>query len=211
MIEWLEQNFPVGKNYLVCQHHKEQINSFLMERLVAPFQTGRKHNLWGEVAKKLPQIGQQLGWVPNKLPAMFLTESVEDEIADAMAAADNCLLPTEEHIEKARQLLKQFDLFKLCSRNPSFLSDGETKIIWFLTQWVKRPIYLIIGYLPSGLSKQRIKDVITFLDEEKTNSDAAPVIILGYQPDQTDWCVNLLSNEQWQIIPNWHELTDQIA
>jgi energy-coupling factor transporter ATP-binding protein EcfA2 len=211
MIDWLGQNFPVGKNYLVCQSHKEQINSFLMERLVVPFQTGRKHNLWGEVAKKLPQIGQKLGWVPNKVPAIFLTETVEDEIADAMAAASNCLQPVQEHIEKARELLNRFNLLNLAHRNPSFLSEGETKIVWLLTQWVKRPIYFIIGYLPSGLSRQRIKNVIDFLNDETKNSDNTPVIILGYQPDQTDWCTNLFSNEEWQIIPNWHEQTNLIA
>ena len=85
MIEWLNQNFPVGKNYLVCQNDKEQINSLLMERLVAPFQTGRKHNLWGEAAEKLPQIGKRLGWVPNKLPAIFLTETVENEIDEELS------------------------------------------------------------------------------------------------------------------------------
>lgn len=205
MIEWLGQNFPIGKNYLVCQRDKEQINSFLMERLVAPFQTGRKHNLWGEVAKKLPQIGQQLGWVPNKLPGIFLTEKVENEIADAMAVTNNYLQPVPEHIDKARQLLKRFDLINLASRNPSFLSEGETRIVWLLTQWVKRPIYFIIGYLPPGLSRQRIKDVINFLDEETKNSDDTPAIILGYQPDQSDWCASLFSNEKWQTIPNWQE------
>jgi len=198
MIEWLNQNFPVGKNYLVCQNDKEQINSLLMERLVAPFQTGRKHNLWGEAAEKLPQIGKRLGWVPNKLPAIFLTETVENEIGDALAVSNDYLQPAPEHLEVARELLNRFDLLHLAPRNPLFLSEGETKILWFLTQWVKKPIYLIIGYLPAGLSKQRISDVINFLSGEKQTCDNSPVIILGYQPDQADWCANLFSSNKWQ-------------
>jgi hypothetical protein len=53
--------------------------------------------------------------------------------------------------------------------------------------------------------------VIDFLNDETKNSDNTPVIILGYQPDQTDWCTNLFSNEEWQITPNWHEQTNLIA
>jgi ABC-type molybdenum transport system ATPase subunit/photorepair protein PhrA len=203
MIEWLYQNFPVGKNYLVAQHEKEEINSFLMERLVTPFQTGRKHNLWGKTAEKLSQLGQILGWIPNQLPAIFLTETVENTIADAMAAAERYLQPVPKHFELARALLKRFDLINLALQNPMFLSEGETKIVWFLTQWVKRPIYLIIGHLPSGLSKGRIADIINFLVEENRTSDISPIIILGYHLDQTDWCANLLSNKQWQTITGW--------
>lgn len=198
MLEWLNQNFPIGKNYLVCQNDKEQINNFLMKQLVAPFQTGRKHNLWGVAARELPQIGRQLGWVPNKIPAIFLAETVENEIADALAAANDYLHPIAEHLEAARILLNRFDLLHLAQRNPLFLSEGETKIIWFLTQWVKQPTYLIIGYLPAGLSKQRIKDVLNFLGEEKQTNENSPVVIMGYQPNQADWCANLLSSNEWQ-------------
>lgn len=201
MIEWLYQNFPIGRNYLVCQNQKEQINSFLMERLVVPFHTGRKHNLWGEVAEKLPLIGKQLGWVPNKIPAIFLTETVENEIADALAAAENYLQPNHNHFKMARTLLNRFNLLNLAQQNPLFLSEGETKILWFLTQWVKKPAYLIIGYLPSCLSGQKIKDVFYFLNTESKVSNPYPVIILGYHPDQTDWCGELFSHEEWQVIP----------
>ena len=113
MIEWLYQNFPIGKNYLVCQGHKEQINSFIEARLIAPFHAGRKHNLWGEFAARLPQIGKQVGWIPNKMPAIFLTETVEHEIADALAAAEDYLEPHDKHFQTARKLLGQFDFVHL--------------------------------------------------------------------------------------------------
>jgi energy-coupling factor transporter ATP-binding protein EcfA2 len=205
MIEWLDQNFPIGKNYLVCQDHKEQINSFIEARLVASFHAGRKHNLWGEIAARLPQIGKQVAWVPNKMPAIFLNETVEHEIADALAAAEAYLQPGDKHIETARKLLSQFDLLHLAQQNPFFLSEGETKMLWLLTQWVKKPVYLIIGYLPSGLSKQKIHSILSFIIEQKNRPDRNPAIILGYQPDQADWCANLISDKEWQIIPNWPE------
>jgi len=206
MIEWLDQNFPIDKNYLVCQNHKEQLNSFLMERLVEPFHSGRKHNLWGEVAERLPLIGKKLGWVPNKMPAIFLTETVENEIADALAASENYLQSTHNHFKIARNLLSRFNLLNLAQRNPLFLSEGETKIIWFLIQWVKKPTYLIIGYLPSSLSVQKVKDVFNFLNTERKTSNPYPVIILGYHPDRTDWCGELFSLREWQVIPSLPQL-----
>jgi ABC-type molybdenum transport system ATPase subunit/photorepair protein PhrA len=211
MIAWLHQNFPIGKNYLVCQNHNDQINSFLAERLVAPFQSGRKHNLWGEAAKKLPLIGKQLGWIPNSLPAIFLSETVEQEIADAIATTENLLQPQPRHFDIARNMLSRFNLLNLAQQNPLHLSEGETKILWFLTQWLKKPEYLIIGYLPAGLSKRSIKDVINFLAEEQLSTNNTPTIILGYEPVQIDWCAALFSDQHWRIITAWPDQTNIVA
>jgi len=205
MIEWLRQNFPTGINYLVRQDDKEQINSFLMELLVAPFQKGRKHNLWGEVAERLPLIGKKLGWVPNKIPGTFLTDTVEGEIADAVAAADSHLQPLVSHFEKSRNLLQRFKLLYLSQQHPLSLSQGETKLIWFLSQWVKKPEYLIIGHLPSGISSQRIKDMVNFLNRECNSSICYPIIILGFQPGYTEWCNKLISHQEWKVVSDWPE------
>lgn len=203
MIDWFYRNFPAGKNYLVCQTESEQINSFLMQRLVAPFQAGRKHNLWGKLAKGLPLIGRKIGWVPNKLPVTFLNETVELEIADADAARQNLLKPEKENVECARELLQILKLTELAPCNPFFLSEGETKMIWLLTQWAKQPEYLIIGYLPSSLSARSTRNMIQFFLEQKMKNDSHPVIILGYLADQTDWCRELLSHEDWIVTKQW--------
>lgn len=203
MIAWLHQNFPPGKNYLVHQNDKEQINSCLADHLVIPFQIGRKHNLWGDVAKKLPQIGKKLGWVPNKIPGTFLAETVEDELADAFAVADINLKPHIHHFEKARNLLKQFNLLSISQQNPLSLSQGEMKLIWFLSQWVKKPEYLIIGYLPSGLSQTRIRDIIKFLTKKSGQTFSGPSVILGFQRGNTEWCHELFSDKNWYVISHW--------
>lgn len=203
MIDWFIKNFPIGKHYLVCQPHGEQINAYLIDRLVAPFQIGPKHNLWGKVAKQLPAIGKKLGWVPNKIPAIFLNDKVETEIADAIAARENCLRPELHHFENARMLLDRFNLHELAQRNPMFLSEGETKILWFLTQWVKKPQYLVIGYLPASLSTHRTTDLVNFLLEELSQSDTMATLILGYQLEYRAWCSELFSSNNWEIISRW--------
>jgi len=210
MIAWLHQNFPPGRNYLVHQNDKEQINSFLMERLVTPFQKGRKHNLWGEVAEKLPVIGKKLGWVPNKIPGTFLADTVENDIADALAATDSHFKPLIHHFEKARNLLSHFNLLYLSQQNPLSLSRGEKKLIWFLSQWVKQPEYLIIGYLPAGLSPARIQDVIKFINEKPGQSSPGPSIILGFQQGQTEWCNELFLHKNWRVISHWTEYNPMI-
>ena len=206
MIDWFHTYFPVGRNYLVCQNNREQINSNLWERLVFPLQSRHKHNLWGEFAKELPLIAKKIGWVPNKIPATFLCESVEYEIADACAAQENYFQSNDEHLLIARKILKQLKLIELADRNPFFLSEGETKLIWFLTQWVKQPEYLIIGHLPSCLSKSRINNLLDFIDEQKNNLEYHPTIILGYVVHSQDWCASLFNHEKWKVISNWPEL-----
>jgi len=203
MIGWLRNNFPVGHHYLVQQEQKEQINAILTEQLVSPFQSGRKHNLWGAAAKKLPLIGKKLGWVPNKIPATFLNGTVEAEIADAVGAAENYFEPLPRHFQLAQQLLSRFDLSHLAAQNPLFLSEGETKILWFLTQWVKKPEYLVIGYLPAALSTYRITEMVNFIIDQESNS---PTLVLGFQPDDAGWYAPLLSHSDWKIISerSWH-------
>ena len=132
MIAWLQQNFPLGKNYLVAQTHREQLNSILMPYLLTQFQSGRKQNLWGEKAMELPTIGRELGWIPNKMPGTFLNETVGLELADAIATTKNNVLPGFHEIQTAHVLLHRIHLSDLAERHPLQLSEGETKILWFL-------------------------------------------------------------------------------
>ena len=206
MIESLLNNFPAGKNYLVCQEYSEQINSFLFEKLVSPFQHRHRQNLWGSAAKNLPLLGRNIGWIPNKIPATFLSETVESEIAEACSVQENILQPEKKHFIATRKLLDQFNLTELSGRNPFFLSEGETKMVWFFTQWMKQPDYLIIGYLPSGLSKPRIQNVLDFFVEQEEESTRHPVIILGYIAHQRDWCASLLEQKNWENISHCPKL-----
>lgn len=201
MINWLHRHFPAGKNYLVSQTEKEQINSLLTARLVTPLQQGRKHNLWGKVAEKLPFIGKKLGWVPNRIPGTFLTSTVELEIADALAAAASLVMPLDRHLELAAKLLDKLDLSYLSGQNPLSLSQGETKLTWLLTQWVKQPEYLIIGYLPTSLSSRRVQLVLDFIHDSSQQTRSNLTIILGFQRDHTKWCSSLFSHANWQVIP----------
>lgn len=203
MLEFLRANFPSSKHYLVPQKDSEEINRFVEEFLVTPFQAGRKHNLWGSTAKALPELGRRIGWVPNATVAPFLNESVEMEIADACAVSENIIQPRAEHRQIANSLLQRFEMESLAQQNPFHLSEGETKLLWLLTQWVKRPEFLIIGYLPSSLSKQRIKQVVDFIKAETKDAEFSPICILGFQKSYTEWCAPLLENEEWVELPAW--------
>ncbi len=200
MINWLTQNFDIGRNYLVAQQHSEQINALLAERLVAPFQIGRKHNLWGELARQLPAIGRRLGWVPNQLPALFLNRTVLEEIADAAAAAEQLIEPMEHHFEQANQLLAKLHLEPLVHRSPLSLSEGETKIVWLLTQWIKSPDFLIIGYLPANLFASKVVELIDFISDFSNRQPGPKTVLLGYQAEQIDWCERLLARSDWHKL-----------
>lgn len=200
MIDWLGKNFPAGRNYLVCQSHSEQINLLISDQLIAPFQKGRKHVLWGSIAEKLPLVGKKLGWVPNKINLVFLAETVELELADAFAAQENIFQPGQSHIDQARDILDQFGLTELRANNPFHLSEGETKLVWFLTQWIKQPKFFVVGYLPTGLSQNRIQLIIDFLIKKIDEKNTIPIIILGYHDSQVEWFKTLLPHSDWDIF-----------
>lgn len=200
MIAWLTQNFDIGGNYLVAQQHSEQLNTLLAEQLVAPFHVGRKHNLWGVLARQLPAIGRRLGWVPNQLPALFLNRTVLEEIADAAAAAEQLIEPMERHFEQASQLLSKLRLERLSFRSPLSLSEGETKIVWLLTQWIKSPDFLVIGHLPTNLFASKVVELIDFISDASNRQPGPKTIILGYQSDQMEWCERLLARSDWHRL-----------
>lgn len=200
MIERICRNFPAPAHYLICQTDAEQMNSHLMQQLVQPFQKGRKHSLWSTAARQLPELGRHIGWVPNKLPGTFLSETVVMEIADACAAQHNSLTAQPEHVRLAEDLLQRLQLSELAWRNPFSLSEGETKLVWLLTQWAKGPEYLIIGYLPTSLSAPNIRRVLQFFMEPPSSSPQMPVIILGYLANHIDWCQSLLKHRNWKAI-----------
>jgi len=122
------------------------------------------------------------------------------EIAEADAARQKQIQSEEQNLEASRLLLVQFDLLYLAQRNPYFLSEGESKLIWFLTQWAKKPSYFIIGYLPLSLSKKRTNEVVNFLKQAADNDHNKSTIILGYLPAQIDWLNGLLINHNWTTI-----------
>ncbi|MBL7095729.1 hypothetical protein ISS22_17405 [candidate division KSB1 bacterium] len=199
MIEWLQKSFPHGSNYLIEQEDAEQINNCMSRQLVLPAYVGRKQSLWGEAAQNLSAIGNKIGWVPNKLQAAFFADSVEMEIADACAAREGLLQSNKNHVDQTREILAKFNFLHFAQRNPYFLSEGETKLLWFLTQWVKQPEYLIIGHLPSSLSKNRTDEVVNFILKSGTNLESNTTIILGFVVHQKDWFSELLKNSKWEI------------
>ena len=199
MIEWLHDNFPHGSNYLIEQEDAEQINNCMSRQLVLPAYVGRKHGLWGEAAQRLSSIGNIIGWVPNKLLTTFFADSVEMEIADACAAREGLLQSNKYHLDQTQEILAHFNFLHFAQRNPYFLSEGETKLLWFLTQWVKQSEYMIIGHLPSSLSKKRTDDVVNFILKSESNFESSTTIILGFVVHQRDWFTTLLKDSKWKI------------
>jgi len=203
MIEWLRHEFPRPFHYLVALRDTEEINRFLESRLVQPFQQGRKQKLWGREAQDLPIIGRRTGWVPNASVGAFLNETVEMEIADAFAASENYAASASRFLPEARSLLQRFDLSSLSQQNPYFLSEGESKLLWLLTQWAKQPEFLIIGYLPANLSQHRLAQVVDFLFETRAGSTMTPTCVLGFVPDSAEWCLSLNGSRDWKIVDAW--------
>lgn len=151
----------------------------------------------------MPAIGRRIGWAPNASVGTFLNETVELEIADAIAARDNYATSASGFLPDALVLLQRFDMASLAQQNPFFLSEGETKLLWLLTQWVKQPEFFIIGYLPANLSQHRIAQVVEFLLEANGQSEKAPTCVLGFMPDSTEWRQPLSASGIWKKVDAW--------
>ena len=195
MIENLRSNFPRGRHYLVRQKEPGEIDAIMRQGLFAQLQRGRKRNLWGELAGQLPEWGRRIGWVPDNFPLVFFSETVIGEIAGAMAAVDNRIVPTRRELRRAAVLLRQLGLADLSRRNPFQLSQGETKLMWFLCQWAKSPEYLVIGHAPTSLSVRRVAHLVEFLREasKAATSEIMPTLVLGYTAGDRTWYQDLLT------------------
>ncbi|MDH4155969.1 MAG: hypothetical protein OEW00_01660 [candidate division Zixibacteria bacterium] len=200
MIDNLYRNFPRGRHYLVRQQEPGEIDAIISKGLFTHLQRGRKRNLWGELAGQLPEWGRKIGWVPDNFPLVFFSETVTGEIAGTLAATNNRIRATRHELRRAAVLLRQMELTDLSRRNPFQLSQGETKLVWFLCQWAKTPEYLIMGHVPTSLSTRRAAHLVTFLKNESRAAAANttfPTLILGYSPGDQQWYRGLLTENYW--------------
>jgi len=207
MIHYLKSHFPRGYHYLIRQSEPGEIDGSLKSRIFDPAQKAERHNIWGQV-QNVSEIGRRLGWVPDHFPLIFFSDTVVQEIANSMASRDNRVNGNEEEKDSAGFLLDRLGLSHLADRQPYFLSEGETKAVWFLCQWVKGPEYLIIGHLPSVLSERSQESILSFLEDSeslaRTRGFLPSTLILGYLKSDRPWYGRLLSDEKWQLVERVH-------
>ena len=210
MLNCLKKYFPPNAHYLILQKSQDEINSYFLGALFAGTQFMHKKDLWGKASEKIPQWGKQLGWVPDHFSLVFLSETVELEIAEALALKHSKYTTSKKELSIARSLLNKLGISELKDRNPFFLSEGETKMVWLLSQWAKLPQYLIIGNLPLSLSKNKLDKVLHFLLNSNNIANkmgfVGPTIILGCHGEKNNWYHELLSEPTWQLKTTWTEL-----
>lgn len=204
MLNYFSKNFLRGPHYLVEVRDQNEIDRFLIEHLFNPSQVGHRRDPSVDIAQQIPLIGRKLGWVPNHFPFTFFSETVEQEIANAFVSKQNKLIGRDREIEKVRFLLEKLEIAYLAKHNPFFLSEGETKLVWFLCQWAKLPDYLIISYLPGSLSQQKIDQLLKFLLNSEQIAELStlksPTFILGYLSRDEQWCETLTLKKNWKKI-----------
>jgi len=204
VISDLERHFPRDGHYLLKQSHPGMIDQWIKGHVYDPFQRIAKHKLWGTEVKDVPMIGRWLGWVPDHFPFMFFSDRVVQEIADCMAVRNERVSGDKEDRMMAMELLSYVGLTDLAPNHPFFLSEGETKVIWLLCQWVKCPEYFIIGHLPSGLSENRLKSCLAFLLDSQSPAHSmgfsSTTFILGYLNDDPEWYGCLMAEKNWKLV-----------
>ncbi len=206
MIHTLFKKITVGSNYLIEVSEPDLLDNILIGDLHYPHIGGVQNDyLWGKKGKWLSQIGQKLGWVPNQLPVTFFAETVLEEIAHSFVNSQNKLESSEIELNNARILLEQLQIAHLAGQNPFFLSAGESRLVWFLTQWAKQPSILVSGYLPTNLSPGRLLNLLNFIIHSEEMADRVRIkpsnFILGYLASQLDW-IDLITSSRinWKKI-----------
>ncbi|MBN1348922.1 hypothetical protein JXJ21_05895 [candidate division KSB1 bacterium] len=205
LIKFLNKHFPAGQQYLIQQRYPGEIDHFIINRVYNP--DGRWHSVSGtqEADADLPAVGRRLGWIPNEIPVVFFSDSIEQEIANAVASPRNQASGGKAELERAQQLMVEVGIADLQRRNPFSLSVGETKIVWFLCQWAKSPDYLISGNLPNHLSPMRLERLIQFIQHVQYNatdlkSIKAPTILLGFSTPEENWIERFMQTDGKQQI-----------
>ncbi|MBN2414346.1 hypothetical protein JXO52_00815 [bacterium] len=206
MIDLLRDLFPDGSGYVLEQREPDEIDRCCRLHLYEPSRSAARHRQWAPEAGDVSILGSRIGWVPESLPPVFFTETVEMEVAVYCAAAAARAGAGEQERIRAGMLLARMGLAHLAERQPYALSDGETKLIWFLCQLAKQPEYLIAGNPARGLSEASLQRLIGFLrlfieDSPKTGIPA-PVCILGCTAVDRDSWTDLLSFPGWIMREN---------
>ncbi len=200
----LQQAFPAPHHYGVIQRHSLEIDQFmdsLFPELYSPSSPNRS------ISMDYSEAHSTVGWVFQLEQPIFLTTSVQDEIATSFCALNNSLKVTGEAKRKALELLTYFNLMYVAERNPFILSQGETKIVWLICQWIKASSYLVISNLQADLSVQHQQTLWSFLMNSQTYAKSfkikQPQLIVGFNK-LPKWIHPNSVDSDWQFINQWH-------
>ncbi len=193
----LEALAPEGVSLLLEQHRPGLLDGWCEKLLSQPLP---RHSLWSEPARRLERIGGLAGWVPDHFPLFFFNERVLEETAAALSARRGQVRTETADRDRAAALLAELDIMHLGERSPYTLSQGETKLVWFLVQYAKAPRWLLLDHLPSGLSPAWQEKLIGFIRNRIMAADTPPVSwVLGALPGE-EWYEPLLAAGNWRRI-----------
>ncbi len=207
LLDFLAHHFRPAGNYFVQQKNENQIEKALAGCLQFPGQNRERIKMNRKARRELDVLNRKIGWVPDSLPRIFLADTVELEIAEALAARDNLLFAEKQHCDEALALLTEFQVLPLAGKNPFYLSAGESKLIWLLTQLAKQPEYLIIGNLSLNLSRSRIEQLLEYFEKLPTNVHGQLSIILGLSRSfSQDNLLKKITQRKWKLTEKWIEV-----
>ncbi len=177
----LRRQFSNDTVHYIVQTNAGELDRWVQSQIYDPMMAQPRHLVW-RAQNDLPGLGRRLGWVPDEFPLIFFNGSVLEEIAGASAASEGRIAIQSDDAETASALLQALDLDHIAKASPFQLSEGETKLVWFLCQWAKRPEYLIAGHPASGLSPAKRDWFLQFLADSVGASSVtrpSPILILG--------------------------------
>ncbi|MEE4312780.1 MAG: hypothetical protein V2J62_13035 [candidate division KSB1 bacterium] len=207
LLNLLEYHFKPASKYLVRLQRHDEIDSVLKHHLYERIESRHRKDLWGTEAKRVIDLGRQIGWVSGNIEPIFFANTVVEEIAESMAAAKNMLDFDDAMLTNASNLLKALHLSHLAHQEPFMLSEGESKLVWFLCQYAKCPRFLVIGNLNNALSSSRTQTLLEFISNPDLQSHSSreekQCIIIGYIKDEFENIKKLDSHQRWITVKNW--------
>ena len=72
----LEKHFAPGFHYLLSRKDGQSTTDFIGDTLYKPLLSGHKKAIWGKFSQLLPQIGREIGWVPDGIDLTFFNQTV---------------------------------------------------------------------------------------------------------------------------------------
>lgn len=211
LYDLLKTYFPKGSNYLILSNDLLKVNSYFMNQIYIQTSSIHKKEIWGEKSRLTTQYGKEIGWVPDQFDHIFFADTVRGEIAEALINRNNELIPEEADFLEADNLIAELKIEHLSQSNPFFLSEGETKLLWFISQFAKAPQYMIITNLTAGLSRARVLLVIDFILKSlsigKIGRIMSPTYIIGLSPKDHDFITMLQQIGHWHILSKIDFLT----
>lgn len=177
--EYLDFNLNEEMNFKVCDNSFITFLGFGNKKVIDFFMFNKKSDvikIKGVESNNIFKIRRNISYVLNKDLDIFVSETVEDEIAFGL---EGLAKPKNEMREMINKKAREFHLNDLLKRSPSSLGSSDKAKLKILSSIIFEPHVLILDNILTELDNDDKKRIVSLLKEYVNNGN----IVMNFTED----------------------------